>query len=104
MTCAPEDVATASESSLRENSPTIEVSCGVERKVDRVTREKCMKRIASMSAKLTRRFPSSFVPVDAGAVTLHGAETCLDSFVSGNEASDCGFYDLVATVPMSWRN
>ena len=100
----PEEAASSSASALQKIGPVLTVDCGLKKEsVEKSVRlSECKARVSAMTDELDRRFPD-LIPISPSDVAYDEAQTCLDSFVSGQEASDCAFFHVSAKVPLRWR-
>jgi len=95
--CTPERAISAPLDVLRTNGSKISLDCGTERESsDRLTRA-CRERVKPVIAHLSR-LGIVVAPMQAADIVVKVGETCLDTFVSGREADDCGFYSYSVDI------
>ncbi len=99
--CTPEDALTASIEALRTNGDWLLMDCGTERVRSEALIQACYERVRKAVEKLARDPAIESIQIN----TLHVdvGETCLDTFIPGNEASDCAFYSYSVKLPLGWR-
>ena len=102
VVCTPEDALTASLAALRTNGESLPLDCGVERVRSEVHVQSCLDRVRKVVDRLAMA-GSGVAPIALGVHDVDVAETCLDTFISGNEASDCGFYSYSVKLPLVWQ-
>jgi hypothetical protein len=101
VVCTPEDALTASVEALRTNGDSLPLDCGTERVRSEATVRACHER----ARKVVERFASisAIEPIALTELRVEVGETCLDTFIPGNEASDCAFYEYKVEIPLQWR-
>lgn len=101
--CDVYDVAAASERDLRSNDATVAVNCPMhfDRPPAAAIMPECVALVGAALVLLNNRFSEDLQPVDPSAVRYSDQASCLDTFVSGREGSDC-FTSIRASIPMKW--
>jgi hypothetical protein len=100
--CTPEDALTASIIALRTNGDSLHLDCGVDAERSEKLTRACLERVHAVVARLSTE-GAHLKPIAPDSVHVTVDETCLDTFIPGNEASDCAFYSYHADVPLVWR-
>jgi hypothetical protein len=100
--CAPEEALEAPLKVLRTNDATLMLSCGVVRERSSAIARACAERASLVAQRLS----SLGVAVGSSQIeesSVRIGEGCLDTFIPGREARDCGFhtYSVTLNIP-SW--
>jgi hypothetical protein len=90
-TCSPEEALTAPVDVLRTNGSSLFIECEVERTFEQRHVDACWERVEPFLRRI-RALPSLVSPADVDSLRVEPRQTCIDSFVSGNEGSDCAFF------------
>lgn len=100
--CYAGDVPGATLSAIRSNGDWLEVRCPDTDRIDAAYRARCQSSLAAAIRSLSR-WPSELSPPAASEMRLKEEQACIDTFVSGREAADCGHYSITAKIPLRWR-
>ena len=101
VSCSVEDFENVTIASLRTNGTKLVVDCPVTRDPDQHYRSECHDSIEAAVRKLGK-WPDQLVPPRMSDVTYQEHEFCADTFISGQEAADCGLHRISAEIPLHW--
>ena len=99
--CTPELALTASVEAIRTNGPSLRLSCGVDTARLEARVQSCLAGARRAAARLSDA-GFGLEPIDPAALRVVVAQTCLDTFIPGKEASDCRFYSYEVNLPLAW--
>jgi hypothetical protein len=100
--CSPERASFASQADLQLVGAILRVRCGVASVGNRIeTSSRCVGRMESMLAKLSKSVPAAHV--NAALIEVDADRTCVDTFIPGRETADCAFFELHGHVPIAWK-
>lgn len=99
--CYAQEVPGATLSDIRSNGSSLEVRCPDTDRIDDAYRSRCQASLAAAIRSLSR-WPGELSPPAASEMRLKEEQACIDTFVSGREAADCGHYSITAKIPLRW--
>ena len=102
VVCTPEDALIASIAVLRTNGDSLLLDCGVKHLHSEALAQSCLERVRKVVERFTTA-GSGIEPIAPEVLRVEVGETCLDTFVPGNEASDCAFYSYTVKLPLIWQ-